>query len=315
MNTIWLEAFREVAARGSLSAAGESLGYTQPAMSRHIAALENATGARLFDRLSRGVRLTEEGRSLLPYAEAMLERMNAAHEALAALRDLDAGRLRVGAFASADAELVPRALAAFHAAHPQIELSLVEANSSLQLGHLQDGRVDVAVISVYPDQTPDTGHLDLHRLLDDPLMVALAAGHRLGGGHVLRLAELASEHWIEGFPGSVESLIEACARVGFRPRIAFGAREWIAKQGFVAAGLGVALVPLLAARSIRPDIKLSPLDPDDAPVRTIYAATLRGATMAPPAIAFLNCLQEAARTIVAASSAACDGSSACDHLA
>jgi DNA-binding transcriptional LysR family regulator len=296
MNLVWLEAFREVAARGSLSAAAESLGYTQPAMSRHIAALENATGARLFDRLSRGVRLTEEGRSLLPYVEAVLERMNAAHEALAALRDLDAGRLRVGAFASADAALIPRALAAFHQAHPRIEPSVVEANSSVQLGHLQDGRIDVAVISVYPDQTPDTGHLELHRLLDDPLMVALNAGHRLGG-QVLRLKELASERWIEGFPGSVETLLAACARAGFRPNIAFGVREWIAKQGFVAAGLGVALVPRLAAHSVRPDITLSRLHPDDAPVRTIYAASLRGVTMAPPATAFLQCLREAARTI------------------
>src|SRR6266540_1181515 len=113
VNLAWLEVFREVALRGSLTAAGQALGYTQSAVSRQVSALEKATGAHLFDRLPRGVQLTEEGRCLLAHAEAVLERMRAAQQALEALRDLDAGRLRVGAFDSADAALVPRALAAF----------------------------------------------------------------------------------------------------------------------------------------------------------------------------------------------------------
>jgi len=114
----WLEVFREVAARGSLTAAAQALGYTQPAVSRQVAALEKATGARLFDRLPRGVRLTEEGRFLLTHAEVVLERMRAAADGLQALRNLEAGRLRAGAIDSANAALLPRALAAFRTAHP-----------------------------------------------------------------------------------------------------------------------------------------------------------------------------------------------------
>src|SRR5436309_10801309 len=94
----WLEVFREVAARGSLTAAAQALGYTQPAVSRQLAALENAAGGRLFDRLPRGVRLTEEGRCMLAHAEAILDRMRTAQHDLEALRNLDAGRLRAGAF-------------------------------------------------------------------------------------------------------------------------------------------------------------------------------------------------------------------------
>ncbi len=296
MNIAWLEVFREVARRGSFTAAGQALGYTQSAVSRQVSALEQATGMQLFERLPRGVRLSEAGQCLLGHAEAVLERMRAAQQELDALRDLDAGQLRLGAFDTADAALVPRALAAFQVAHPNVSVSLVEGVTRVQLGRLQNGEIDLAVVSAYPHQTLDTGHLDLRHLLDDPLMVALPAGHRLARSTALRLAELADERWIEGFPEGTEALVEACLRAGFRPRIDFAVREWTAKQGFLAAGLGLALVPLLAAAAIRPDVVLRPLHPHDAPVRTVYAATWRGAA-APPAAAFLQCLEVAARDL------------------
>jgi DNA-binding transcriptional LysR family regulator len=198
MNLAWLEVFREVALRGSLTAAGEALGYTQSTVSRQISTLETATGATLLDRRPRGVRLTEEGRCLLAHAEAVLERMRAAREALEALRSLEAGRLRVGAFDSADAALVPRAMAAFREAHPKVSLSLVEGGTAVQLGRLRNGEIDVAVVSAYPHQTLDAGGFDLHHLLDDPLLVALPGGHRLARRKTLRLAELADQSWIEG---------------------------------------------------------------------------------------------------------------------
>lgn len=299
MDLAWLEVFREVAVRGSVTAAAQALGYTQPAVSRQIAALEKATGAHLFDRLPRGVRLTEEGHCLLAHAEAVLGRMRAAQQALEALRDLDAGRLRAGAFDSADAALVPNALAAFQAAHPNIKLSVIEGTTPALLDQLRNGEIDVAVISTYPDQAQDTGHLNLRHLLDDPLMVALPAGHRLAGPGrtLLRLAELAGESWIEGFPGGAETLTDACLRAGFPPHIDFTVREWIAKRGFVAAGLGLALVPLLAADAIGPGIVLRPLHPDDAPVRQVHAATWRATATPPPVTAFLRCLAATAQEL------------------
>src|SRR2546421_3129853 len=114
MDIVWLEVFREVARRGSFTAAAQALSYTQSAVSRQIAALEQDTGTTLFDRVPRGVRLTDEGRCLLEHAEVVLGRLESARRDLAALRDLDIGRLRVGAFATADAALVPRAMATFH---------------------------------------------------------------------------------------------------------------------------------------------------------------------------------------------------------
>lgn len=293
MDVGWLAVFGEVARRGSLTAAGRALDYTQSAISRQISALEDETGAQLFDRLPRGVRLTEEGRCLLAHAEAVLERLSAAQRDLDSLRDLEAGRLRVGAFPTADAVLVPRAMAAFRAAHPKVSLSLVEGITTAQLARLENGEIDLAVVSAYPDQTLDTDRFDLHHLFDDPLLVALSRSHRLARNRTLRLTELAGESWIEGFPGGSDTLVGACLRAGFRPRIDFAAREWTAKQGFVAAGLGLALIPALAASAARPDIVLASLHPDDAPVRTVYAATPRELNKPPAVLAFLRFLDQA----------------------
>jgi len=102
VDTTLLTVFQEVARRGSFTAAAEALGYTQSAVSRQILTLEGELGAALFDRLPRGVRLTEEGRCLLPHAEAVTDRLGAALDDLRALRDLAAGHLRVGVFPTAD---------------------------------------------------------------------------------------------------------------------------------------------------------------------------------------------------------------------
>jgi len=295
----WLEVFREVAARGSLTAAAQALGYTQPAVSRQVAALEKATDVRLFDRLPRGVRLTEEGRFLLAHAEVVLERMRAAADGLQALRNLEAGRLRAGAIDSANAALLPRALAAFRTVHPGVRLSVAEGTTPVQLGRLRNGEIDVAVISSNPDQELEGGPFGLYHLIDDQLMVALPAGHRLAAHPVLRLADLAGESWVEGHPESARTLTDACQRAGFRPRIDFEAREWTAKEGFVAAGLGLALVPALSAGTVGTDIVVRPLHPRDAPVRQIFAAT-RAGTPAPPVAAFLPCLGAAAHDLRAA---------------
>ncbi|MEU4193639.1 LysR substrate-binding domain-containing protein [Kribbella sp. NPDC026611] len=297
MNLEWLEVFREVAVRGSLTAAAETLGYTQPTLSRQLTALEKEMGARLFDRLPRGVRLTDAGQSLLAHAEAVLDRVELARQSLDALRTLDAGRLRIGAFESADATLVPQALADFRTTHPQVELSLVEANTSALVDRLRAGEVDLAVLSAYPQQGLDTSRLELHYLMKDALLVALPDGHRLAHRRTLRLAELAEESWVEGFPDSAATLHETASRAGFRPRIDFAVREWTAKLGFVAAGLGIALVPRLAATATRPGITLVPLRATDTPVRTVYAATSRGVTDTPAVTAFRSCLDQVAKTL------------------
>jgi DNA-binding transcriptional LysR family regulator len=283
-----------VARHGSITAAARELGYTQSAISRQVAALEAQAGSRLFDRLPRGIGLTEEGRCLLRHAEVVLDRLAEARRDLEAVRQVDVGRLRVGAFPTAVAALVPRALAAFREAHPGVALSLVEGLTPALLERLSDGEADLVVASAPPDRPLDTARFDLDHLLDESLLVALPVGHRLAHRAVVRLAELADESFIAGSAAAEHTLLRATLRPDFRPRVDIVAAEWTGKLGCVAAGLGVALVPALAVRARPADIALVPLDKDDASVRQVFAATIAGRRRSPAVTAFLAHLRAAA---------------------
>src|SRR3712207_1427948 len=119
-----LRVLREVAQRGSFSAAAEALSFTQSAVSQQIAALERESGSKLIERNPRGVRLTDAGRALVQHADAILARLEDAEEELAAIAGLRGGRLRIATFQSAGATLVPRALGEFHRRHPDVELTV-----------------------------------------------------------------------------------------------------------------------------------------------------------------------------------------------
>lgn len=289
-----LEVFCEIARRGSVTAAAQALGYTQSAVSRQLATLESEVGAKLFDRLPRGVQLTEEGRCLLGHAEAVVERIRIARRDLAALHDLEAGRLRVGAFPTADAVLVPTALSRFRAAHPRIDVTLVEGRTPEHLTRLRADDLDIAVVSDHPGQRIDPAGVTLTHLLDDPLLVALPRSHRLAGRRTVRLGELSDESWIAGSPVITKTLLGACLRQGFEPRIDFVVAEWMAKLGMVAAGVGITLVAALAAPAVRKDVALVRLAEEDTPIRTVYLATAEGITPSPAVQAFREVLHEAA---------------------
>ncbi|MFJ9609556.1 LysR family transcriptional regulator [Kitasatospora sp. NPDC101176] len=294
MDMAWLDVFRTVARLGSFTAAGERLGFTQSAISRQIATLEAELGTPLFDRLPRGVRLTEHGHALLPHAEALLDRLDSTRRDLAALTELTAGRLRVGAFDSANAALVPGALAAFRTAHPQVAISFTEGLSAHLLDLLGTGTIDLAVVASYAEDAYDRERFELQPLLADPVLVALPRGHRLARRRRLRLVELADESWIAASRHAESTLLAACLRSGFQPRIEYAVAAWTAKLGLVAAGLGPTLIPSLAARAARADLVLVPLHPDDTPVRHVYTATRRGQSPPPAAAAFADLLRTAA---------------------
>jgi DNA-binding transcriptional LysR family regulator len=297
VQTELLEVFLAVARHRSITAAAQSLGYTQSAVSRQIAALEADVGARLLDRLPRGVTLTEEGRCLLPHVEAVLDRLVTARRELDALRGLGAGRLRVGAFPTAVAALVPRALAAFHHAHPALTLTLVEGRTPQLLERLLTADADVAVVSAPPDCPPDAGRFDLRHLLDEHLLVAVPRGHRLARRRTIRLAELAADPFIVGSATAEDTLMRASFPRGFRPRVDIVAADWTGKLGCVAAGLGVALIPALAVRAMPADVAPLRLHGDDAATRRIFAATGTGRTRPPAVDRFIGHLIAEARNL------------------
>jgi DNA-binding transcriptional LysR family regulator len=271
-----LAVLQAVARHGSITRAAVALGYTQSAVSRQIAVLETEVGARLFDRRPRGVALTVEGECLLAHAEAIVDRMAVARQDLDALGGLGGGRLRIGAFPTAVAALVPRALSAFRDAHPSVTVSLVEGRTPALLERLVSGDADVAVVSAPPGDPIDTGRFALHHLLDERLLVAVPRDHPLAARRTVRLAELADDPFVVGSAIADFALMRASFPRGFQPRVEMAVADWTGKLGCVAAGLGVALMPALAIRAAPPDIVLLRLNVADASIRRVFAATVVG---------------------------------------
>src|SRR5688572_11306416 len=212
-----LRVLREVAAHGSFSAAADALAFTQPAVSRQIATLEAEAGTRLVERGARGIRLTAAGELLVEHADVILDRLAAAEHQLEALAGLNGGRLRVGAFPSANATLIPLAMAEFDRVHHEVCLNLVEARSPELALMLCSGELDVAVVSDSEGDLSDELELELEPLMEDPLYVALARSHPLADKPDLRLADLRDETWLEGRGSTVaHALRGAAARARLR---------------------------------------------------------------------------------------------------
>jgi DNA-binding transcriptional LysR family regulator len=268
---VGLRVLREVAATGSFTAAADNLGYTQSAISRQIAATESAAGSTLFDRGRRGVRLTAAGEALVRHAATVLAGVEAAQSELAGLRDRLAGRVAVGAFPTASAALVPRALAQLRADHPGIEAAIDEGSTPALLRRLRSGRIEVAVIAV-GHGLPDYDLRDMRQdvLSQGGLMVAVSEGHRLTRLARIRPADLATERWIvtDGTDpqfGAWPTLTE--------PHIAYTVRNWPTRLGLVAAGLGISVLPDLAAPTVPAGVRVLRVDDTGRPGRSAVIVT------------------------------------------
>jgi DNA-binding transcriptional LysR family regulator len=293
LDPIMLNTFVSVADQGSFTAAARTLGYTQSAVSRQVAGLERACGVELFVRGGRGVRLTPAGEHLLPHARGLLDRLADARRALRDLRTLGGGRLRVGAITSANAALVPDALARFHAAHPGVALSLREGTTRHLLPLVERGDLDVAIVSTQVRRDLGPSAVELVHLADDPLLVALPAAHPAAAGPRVSLPALAGDRWIVAdLPDAVAAVTAICTGAGFTPDTSLRVGEWTAKLGLVAYGFGVALVPAMAATRFGTGVAIRRVDPDP-PARTVYAALPPRPVRAPATDALLDALRDA----------------------
>src|SRR3954454_24256449 len=188
-----MRVLREVAVRGSFSAAADALAYTQSAISQQIAALEREAGTTLVERNARGVRLTDAGRALVEHADAILARLSDAEAELEAIAGLRGGRLRLAAFPSAGASIMHEAIARFRERHPAVELTLEPAEPEPSIVRLRAGEADVVLDITAGFRPPRDDAIERSHLLDDPMYVALPAGHPLARKRNLKLEELADE--------------------------------------------------------------------------------------------------------------------------
>jgi molybdate transport repressor ModE-like protein len=294
-----LRMVRAIAETGSFSGAARELGYSQPAVSQQIRRLERRVGTPLVVRSGRAVRLTEAGAALSRHAVSVLATLAAAEEEVAAIAGLRAGRVRMVAFPSSSASLVPHALAQLRASHPGLSVSFSEAEPPESLALVRAGECDVAVAFSYLGTDLGRGEDDLEGLvavplLSDPLKVALPAGHPLAALPVVALASLAEETWIAGCPRCRGHLLAACESVGFTPTVAYATDDYVAVQGLIAAGLGVALIPEMILRSVHhPGIATRPVTP--ASTREVSAVTTPDLLRVPAVRACIEALKAVAR--------------------
>ena len=244
-----LRVVREIALSGSFTAAARLLGYSQSAISRQVGAIEAAAGHPLFVRQARGARVTPAGAIVVEHAGRILASVDALGQDLAGLGDRLAGRIKLGAFPAAMAVLAPRAVALLRSEHPGLEVSLSEAGTPSLLRQLRAG-LGVAVIGVgagLPDY--DLAGLEHEIVLPGGLRVAVPHGHRLAQAGLVAVAELAGEPWIAGDDSGGDPQFRAWPTLA-DPVIRYTVRGWPARFGLVAAGLGICLVPEIAALSV-----------------------------------------------------------------
>ena len=296
LNVARLRVLKEVAYRGSFSAAAQQLSYTQSAVSQQIAALEAEAGMQLLERHPRGVSLTAAGQTLVSHAEGILARLDAADGALAAIAGLRGGRLRMASFPTAGATLMPLAIASFRSSYPAVELTLAEGEPEEIAPRARAGELDLALLFEFAgEDSVLTGEETRLELLDDPMYLALSREHRLAGERQLRLADLAGEPWVQTSHASAcaRHVVRRCHAAGFEPNVSFESDDYQTVQGLVAAGVGVALIPALALPAVRADVVIRELFPSP-PVRRVIAAAPAGARLIPAATAMLGILEHEA---------------------
>ncbi|MGI8557545.1 MAG: LysR family transcriptional regulator [Solirubrobacteraceae bacterium] len=291
-----LRVLREVARQGSFSGAAVALSYTQPAVSRQIATLEREINAKLIERSARGVRLTDAGAALVAHADEILGRLADAEEEVRAIGELRGGRLRMAAFPTAAATIAPLAIARFRASYPEVSLSLTMAEPGEGLPALRAGELDIALSLEGIDRADAAGTENI-LLFEDPMYLALPVGHRLASRRRIRLADFRDEEWMLGTGDrcpDARLFKSACAQAGFEPKLAFQNDDYSAIQGFIAAGVGIALIPDLATTTVRDDVVLRSIGPR-GPARRGFAATKAGGYRSPSAAAMLGTLLDESR--------------------
>lgn len=303
INRNHLALFRAVAEAGGFSRAAAVIHVSQPAISMQVAELEESFGTPLFDRLPRGVRLTDAGRTLLGYAQRIAVLEGEAERAMRELRGLERGRLALGASKTIGGYLLPAVLGEFRRLHPAVELQLVIANTEAIKTQLIDGALDLALTEGMPPQDEE---LSTRVFREDELIVIAPANHPLAKpvpgkrqARAITARQLCAQPLILREPGSGtrEVLVRTLADCGLEPgEIVLTLTNTEAIKGAVLAGLGLAVISRLCVT-----LELAGGVLVEVPTRglrlhrALYEVTVRGRQPSPSVQAFAALLAKRPR--------------------
>lgn len=294
-----LQVLKSVVDTGSITAAAHALGFTVSSVSQQMTALEQQLAVVLFEKSGRGIRPTAAATLLAQHAEILLAASTDAEQALDDLRAGRTGRLHLVSFPSAGDSLVPPAIAELKQRQPGVvvESSVDEYDGSY--ARLRAGNADVViVVEAYGRGDQPADDLVHVHLADDPFRLLLPKDHRLARQRAVDAADLAGEDWVSTYsPGGVDYVREvtvlAGRRAGYTPRIVAQVDEFPATQGYVAAGLGVALAPVLALGAVHVGVVVKRLA-RDLPPRHVWAVTRPSVVGLAPVAAMLRALRTSA---------------------
>lgn len=292
-----LRIFAAVAQRGSFTAAAEELFMTHSAVSQQMALLERQLGVPLMVRGPRGVELTESGKVLAERSTVLLGTIASIEREM---RDLKArhAMVRLGAFPTAGADLIPRVVREYQKRFADTRIVLRSAHAGDMPACLRDGSIHVGLVWDY-DFAPRTVPADIEwvHVADDPLCVLFPPDHPLAGESEVELAELAGENWVVRghHPPYDDAFTVMCRLAGFEPTVGFVTDDYPSAQGLVAARIGISIAPRLSLVAQHPDVVAVPIAAP-APHRRIAAVRLRSANHPPAAQQMLDVLREATVT-------------------
>jgi DNA-binding transcriptional LysR family regulator len=291
-----LKVLAEVSRTGSYTAAASALGYTQPAVSYQMRRLQQSLGAPVVVRIGRGLQLTELGELLLQHADGVFSVLRAVEQEMSSAVARGGGRVRVVAFQSGVIRLLPAAIDRLRASHPNIRISLTQAEPVEARQLIRSGEADLGLLCNWANEDLPEGESTMLRreLITDRRCVVMPADHPLAGRESIDLAELADCDWVmESFR---DRFLAACTNAGFSPRIVATVDDVLTVQALVASRMGISLMSELGLLAYtRDDLAYRPLR--DWPLRRTYALLWPDMARVPAVGVVLREIQAVARAM------------------
>lgn len=242
---------------GSLTAAGELLGYTQSSMTQMVKAFEDEVGFPLLIKTKRGVEPTEECKALLPSMRSILLQEEKIYQEIDSIRGIHKGKIRIGTFVSTSTSWLPQLLAYFQANYPDVVFEVEESGQDEMLRGIQNGSLDIALMS-----QPETDTVDFIPLLEDPLMVVFSEKHNLDSYDFVPVKELAKHPMILTYQSYDRDVQKIFDDAGFAPDVKYYFKDDFAVLTTVQYGLGIAVLPELIIDKFPGNYDCRMLDPE-----------------------------------------------------